>query len=124
MRALADAALRDAGVETSGVERAGFRALVLDAVAERLAATLAVEESFARPCPSPGEPQAVCEAFVLMSAETSVWERLPEEVLAGLRVQQERAVKEKAVRLLDWMLARYRESMGGAEARPGDDTNP
>lgn len=120
MRTHTEMAIREAGVETSGVERAGFRALVLDAVAERLTATLAVEQTFHRVCPGTEEPGAVCDVFALLSADTALWERLPEETLSALRANQEGAVKDKIVRLLDHMLARYRNTEDTLDARPED----
>lgn len=122
MRTLADTALREANVETSGVERAGFRALVVDSVAERLSGLLTVEQSFHRSCPEQGSPEAVCEVYALLSADLEMWDRLPEELLTEARVEQERAGKEKATQLLDWMLSRYREAQGGASEAPDTGT--
>jgi len=116
---LVEDSFHKSGVETEALERARFRQLVVEPIVERLAGTLRRERASYRECTArqADTRSGICDVFILMTADGSVWERLPIEVLADLRKQtQSEAGDVKSAGLLDWIIRHYGDTDPGSQA--------
>ena len=98
--------LRESGVETTSMERVGIKNSITGAFGDRMSEAARRDTVYYRPCGDAGAEAGagVCQIFVLMSVDASLWNRELGELLAVEESRRSAEGEEQAARFVEWLM--------------------